>query len=243
VPRSIDVKHADVLQVAGMIREVYKDYMEDPNALMRGGGRGGVNPLAMLMGGGQQQQTTAGRPTGIRLTMAVDTQTSQLIVSCDDNLYREIRQLVSDRDVAVVESQPTVRIVALDDANRAVLQSALTSMSPKISVTSTSLARNQRGGNFGGNQGQTTSTSTGGSQDDAMRDLFRARMMMGGGFNGGGSFGGGNSGQGNSGSFGGGGNFGGGDRGGGNSGGGFSRGGGNFGGGNFGGGRGSRGGR
>ena len=90
----------------------------------------------MLMGGGgAAPQTTAGRPTGIRLTMAVDTQTSQIIVSCDDNIYREIKQLVADRDLAVVESQPTVRIVALDDANRAVIQSALTSMNPKHAET------------------------------------------------------------------------------------------------------------
>ena len=35
VPRTIPVEHADVNAVADMVRELYKDYMEDPNARRR----------------------------------------------------------------------------------------------------------------------------------------------------------------------------------------------------------------
>jgi type II secretory pathway component GspD/PulD (secretin)/Spy/CpxP family protein refolding chaperone len=221
IPRTIPVKHADVRQVAEMVREVFKDYLEDPRqAQMRGAGG---NPFAaMLMGGAASNNSRGARNQGIRLTLAVDTTTSELIVSCDEALFHEIEGVVADRDKAAKDVEPTVRIVALDDANRAVVQQALQSMNPKIIVSTTGTGRGFRGQQSGGDSSQ-----SGSGNSDAQQDAARRMMMMnafGGGAGGGGrTFGGGNFG---------------GNRGGGNFGGGFNPGGGrgNFGGGNFGGG-------
>ncbi|MCC7425140.1 MAG: hypothetical protein IT428_33135 [Planctomycetaceae bacterium] len=233
IPRTIPVKHADVRQVAEMVREVFKDYMEDPRqAQMRGAGG---NPFAaMLMGGAAGNNSRGARNQGIRLTLAVDTTTSELIVSCDDALFREIEGVVADRDKAAKDVEPTVRIVALDDANRAVVQQALQSMNPKIIVSTTGGGRG-----FRGQQSSGDSSQSGSGSSDAQQEMQR-RMMMMNAFGGGRNFGGGNTGGGRS--------FGGGNFGGNRGGGGFNPGGGgrNFGGGQGGGGNrggGGRGGR
>src|SRR5690606_31601219 len=81
VPRTIDVLYADVNEIAAMIREIYKDFLEDPAASQRNRDRG--NPLAAMFGGGGAVSTNndTSRPAGIRLTLAVDARTNQLIVS------------------------------------------------------------------------------------------------------------------------------------------------------------------
>lgn len=229
IPRTIPVKHADVRQVAEMVREVFKDYMEDPRqAQMRGAGG---NPFAaMLMGGAASNNSRGARNQGIRLTLAVDTTTSELIVSCDEALFHEIEGVVADRDKAAKDVEPTVRIVALDDANRAVVQQALQSMNPKIIVSTTGSGRG-----FRSQQSSGDSSQSGSGNSDAQQEMQR-RMMMMNAFGGGGrTFGGGTSGGQGFGGNRGGGNFGGGFNPGG---GGRNFGGGNFGGGNFGGGQG-----
>lgn len=227
IPRTIPVKHADVRQVAEMVREVFKDYMEDPrqNQLRGAGG----NPFAaMLMGGSASNNNRGARNQGIRLTLAVDTTTSELIVSCDDALFREIEGVVADRDKAAKDVEPTVRIVALDDANRAVVQQALQSMNPKIIVSTTGSSRSFRGQQSSSGSDSSQNSNSGDAQQDAARRMMMMNAFGGGAGGGGRTFGGGN--------FGGGGNRGGGGF---NQGGGRGNfGGGNFGGGNFGGGQG-----
>lgn len=132
-PHTIDVLYADVNDVADIIREVYQDYMEDPNQRrqqQRGGGGDNNNPFAAMFGGGGG----GGASPGIRLTLAVDEQTSQIVVSCDEPTYQDILQLVNDRDMAAYQARRTVKTVTLDAANSVVIQQALSTLIPKVNV-------------------------------------------------------------------------------------------------------------
>jgi Ni/Co efflux regulator RcnB len=147
VPRTIPVLYANVHNVADTIRELYKDYLTDPAARQRNDDRREGDRSddrresrdrdrdAQSRSGGR---SSSGRSLGVRLTLAVDEQASQLIVSCNEPLFRQISTLVEERDEAARESQPSVEMIRLPSAGpaqaAAVLQT-LQALSPKVSVT------------------------------------------------------------------------------------------------------------
>ena len=141
VPRAIPVKHADLTAVAEMIRELYKDFMVDPAAQMQARRRGDDRrdddaERRVLVSNANSQKGL--RPPGIRLTLAVDTNTSELLVSCNEQLFEQIQEVVEARDAAAFESRPQMRIVELENIGAAELGMALDELSPRISVSSTS---------------------------------------------------------------------------------------------------------
>ena len=118
VPRAITLEYADAAAVAAMVRELYKDFMQDPNARARQG-RGNNR------GGGDDEeeetrvivtpaQNPGLQPTGIQLTVAVDAQSNTLLVSCNDQLYQQILTLVRERDLAARETSPVVEVIPAD---------------------------------------------------------------------------------------------------------------------------------
>ncbi|OYW15626.1 MAG: hypothetical protein B7Z55_14915, partial [Planctomycetales bacterium 12-60-4] len=169
----------------------------------QGGGRGGFNPLAMMMGGGAGQ----GRAPEVELTIGVDRQTSHLIVSCNETLFRQIEDLVLDLDERARAAQPVVRIMPLATADPMVISQTLSSLIPKVTVSTTRVARTQPGQPAA--PGRPSGASPGGNpqgdnplQNPAGADFFRqmmeerARSRFGGdgsrgpgGFNPGGGFG------------------------------------------------------
>lgn len=144
LPRTIAVEHADVNEVAAMVRELYKDYMEDPNA-RRGqdhrDDRQGNNDRRPRVNVERQGDTP--QSPGIRLTLTVDTQSSELIVSCDESLFQQIEELVKTRDAAALASRPQVQILTLGSEATQSIAESLQGLSPRISVgtTSTSTSR------------------------------------------------------------------------------------------------------
>ena len=179
VPRTIEVQYADVEDVAATIRDLYKDYLEDPrrNQQQRGGGG---NPFAAMMGGGGSSQS-GGKSPGIRLTLHTDTRTNSLLLSCDEPTFREIEELVFQRDLAAYKARRTVKVVTLDHANSVVIQQALSALIPKVNVSSsgTSSSRSRTSSQPGGSSG---------SSADAERQRRIAefmRMRSGGGSGGG----------------------------------------------------------
>ena len=181
-PRTIEVLYADVNDVAGIIREVYKDYLEDPSANRQQRGGGG-NPFAAMMGGGGQ---SSGRSAGIRLTLAVDTNTSELIVSCDEPTFQAISRLVQQRDLAAYEARRTVRVVTLDEAKSAIVQQAITALIPKVNVSTTGTSGRPSVSGSRPSGGGSTPTQPGGGSSDAERAArIQQFMQMRGGFGGG----------------------------------------------------------
>ncbi|MBL8819447.1 MAG: hypothetical protein JNL58_25670 [Planctomyces sp.] len=236
-PRMIEVKYAEIDDVATIVNDVFKPYME-----VQGGRQQNANPLAMLMpgggggGGGRESQQ-------VRLTVGIDRQNSNLIVSCNAQIFEEVKQVVSEIDERARVSDKTLTVVQLKNGDATLIQQSLQSLFPRVTSSAT---RPSTGGAAGG-QGGDAGRGPGTQQQDAFNQMIRDRMRNGGaagGFPGGGGFGGGTGGfGGGTGGFGGGrGGFGGGTGGFGGGTGGFGGGRGGFGGGTggFGGGRGGR---
>ena len=145
VPRSIPVEYADVNDVAQMIRELYQDFMVDPNAAARGGRRGDRDRgddddqrLAAITAA--QAQNPGLRPSGIQLTLAVDENANTLLVSCNDQLFEQIRTLVRQRDQAAQGSQPVVRVLQLDPASATQVRAALNGITETTDTATTTTA-------------------------------------------------------------------------------------------------------
>jgi type II secretory pathway component GspD/PulD (secretin) len=196
LPRMIDVKYADVEQVAEIVREVYKDYLQPANAAALAG-----NPLAMLMGGGgggRSDRDRKDQPQGaIRLTVGVDTATSKLIVSADEALFRQIEELVHSLDDAQLQAKRTVSVVSLENADAALVQTTLGSLIPKVRTSSTAERRSQsnNSGNSSnssstqsGSQGSSSQPSSSGPSADDIRRMMEMRARFGGGDSGRSSF-------------------------------------------------------
>lgn len=132
VPRTIPVRYADVEQVAGMLREIYKDYLEDPAVRARERSRRGDDDDDR---GRSNASAVPVRSPGIRLTLAVDVRTSELIVSCSESLFEEIQRLVEQRDLAAYETRPTLQIVPIRKSPPSQIGVTLDSLFPKASVT------------------------------------------------------------------------------------------------------------
>lgn len=159
VPHMIPVQHAEVADVYRIVRDVYKDYIEGEQ---QQNPFGGGNALAMFMGGGNRggRDNNNGRQQGeIKLTVGMDEQTSNLIVSADEGLYQEIRDLVASLDKAALEARRTIRVVALQNASTSAVQGTLQGVMPRVKV-STSGSRNASNNSSSSQQSGTTSSSS-----------------------------------------------------------------------------------
>lgn len=141
VPHTILVRHADVNEVADMLRELYKDHLTDPAAQRRederrsrdsdrGSDRDREQSDQQRSGGPQRGNATPS--PGVRMTLAVDARTSELIVACDEVLFREVQSIVQQRDQAARETQPTTQLLPIRATMPAELVDILQDLSPKI---------------------------------------------------------------------------------------------------------------
>ncbi len=245
-PRYIQIKNQNAEDIATKIRTLYTSRLESG-----GGGNRPQQPnpadfIAAMRGrGGSQNQPKKGEE--LKMSIAVDERSNQLIVIAPDYLFQEIEQLARDLDTAKSNADEYMAVVKLEGANAELIQRSLKSMFPTVTTGRTTQTTSGQTGltrNTGG-------SGSGGSQDpNAQGGANPAMMFMnmggGGGFPGGGGFSGGGFPGGGGGGFGGrgggfpsggGSGFGGGSRGGGGGGfpssGGGGRGGGGFGGGGF----------
>jgi hypothetical protein len=180
VPREIAIEHADVEEVAAIVEEVFRDALTPENQGQQGGNQR-MNPFAMLMGGGGGGG--GGRKEqGIQLTVGVDKRTSHLIVSCNDNLFRQIEGLVTSIDDRARDSRQTVQIMRLETADPGVVSATLTSLIPKVTVSASRTTRKKPGDQPGQAQPGQGQPGQGGADADLMR---RAMMNRQGGQNGG----------------------------------------------------------
>lgn len=184
VPHMIPVQYAEIADVYRVVRDVYSDFINGQPA-----NPGQNNPFAIFMGGGRggrdQQQPT---PQDVRLTVGMDEQTSNLIVSADEGLYQEIRELVTSLDNAARDARRTVRVVELQNASTAAVQNTLGAVMPRVRVSSTGGRSPQRDASSGNTPSTSPQGSNNGGQQqgpspDQMRQFWeqRIRERMSGG--------------------------------------------------------------
>jgi type II secretory pathway component GspD/PulD (secretin) len=206
VPRTILVEHADVDDVAAIVKDIYKDYMQAERSTQQS--RGGVNPLQMLMGGGGNSGgrggSQRGTPQPVRLTIGIDNNTNRLIVSSSESLFVQVESLVTSLDTAAKEANRTIRIMPVNAANAAIIQRGVTSLIPKVTISTTGSSRSSSRTS----SSRPTSSQQSSGPSEEVRRFFEKRMQQGGGGRPGGDSGGGRPSSGGSGgrpSFGGGG--------------------------------------
>jgi type II secretory pathway component GspD/PulD (secretin)/Spy/CpxP family protein refolding chaperone len=181
-PRYIPVQYATVSEVAEIIESVYSEELTPPQQQQQRG----QNPLAAAFGGGNSGGNSPVQR--VKMTLAVDYQNSQLIVSCNDQLYQQVAAMVADIDRTSLSNRRTIKIVSLEHANTKILQDTIGALMPTKRV-STSSSRSTPGGGGGGGGPQPASPQGGGN--DAFQELIRQRLSGGGGGRSGGGFPGG----------------------------------------------------
>ena len=199
VTRLIAVEHADVSKVLEMVKDSYKVYIDPPQRQQQRGG----NPLAAAFGGGGRDDSPESQ---IKMAVSADTNTNQLLVWADEALFREVETLVQSIDESARLANRTVRVVPLSNTSSSVVQSALSTLMPRVNVSSTS---SRPGSPSSSSTNDNNRGQAGGGSSDEQRERIRAffqqRAQQGGGGPGGGRFGGGGGPGGGRGFFGGGG--------------------------------------
>lgn len=164
VPRMIPVEYANVNEVATIVKDVYRDYLEDANER-----NSRQNPLAAMMGGGGNSRSNNnnrnGAPTSVKMTIGVDAQTSKLVVSASDSLFRQVEEMVAELDKSAYEARRTVQVVNVNESSAQVVSQALTALLPNVTISTTSST--DRGSSNNNNDNRPS--WGGGSSDDAER--------------------------------------------------------------------------
>lgn len=184
VPHMIPVEYAEVADVYRIVRDAYKDYIEGQQG---GNPFGGGNALAMFMGGGGggrggRDNDNNRQQRDIQLTVAMDEQTSHLIVSADESLYQEIKELVESLDRAALNARRTIRVVALQNTSTTAVQNTLGAVMPRVKV-STSGARTSTSSSQSSSSSNTSSSSSSDNQSqgpsqDQIRQFWMQRMQQ-----------------------------------------------------------------
>jgi type II secretory pathway component GspD/PulD (secretin) len=180
-PRRIEVQYAEIEDIAAIVNETFKPYMEPP-----GGRQQQNNPLAQMFGGGGGAK--GNEPQGVQMTVATDRQTSSLIISSSEALFGKVESLVLELDETARKANRTIRVVQLKNSDATQLQESLKSLFPRVtssatrpsSSTTNSTPSNQgndgRNENRGGGQQQAT---------DPFQQMIQERMRQQGGNTGG----------------------------------------------------------
>ena len=172
-PRYIAVNHAQVDEVAAIIRDVFKEELTPPQPIQQQRGGGG-NPLAALMGaaggGGAAQK--------VQMTLGIDYQNSRLYVSCSEPMFLQVSEMVEEIDAAALNARRAIRVVPLQHASSTILQQTIGSLLPRVKVSTSSTSSRSS---------SPPSDNNSNSNDDnqqaaeAMRQQFIQRALQGGG--------------------------------------------------------------
>ena len=139
-PRQLVVEYADIDDVATMVKESFKPFMEPA-----GGQQQQNNPLAALMGGGGGGSKK--EPAGVQMTVAVDRQNSRLVISSSEELFLKVESLVQEMDEASKSANRTVRYVQLIHSDATMVQNSLSAMFPRVTSSGTKTTNNSTSDN------------------------------------------------------------------------------------------------
>lgn len=155
--RTISLLYANIDNVAGIIRDVYKPLMESRDA-----GRQQQNPFAAMLGAGGNSKATK----SVRMTLGVDRQTSSLIVSSSQDIFEDVKELAETLDKNAMSANRRIRVVELKSVDPEVVQKSLTGLFPRIS---TSASTNRTSGTGGRSDASGRSQNRRNESEDSQR--------------------------------------------------------------------------
>src|SRR5262249_18677396 len=110
-PHVIPLKHAIASQVASIIKDVYREHINNNPSTTTVGGFPGFG-FGRRGGGANQNVDVNGNPRGVDLSIGIDDTSNRLIVSCSDKMFKEIETLVTKLDMAAENTTRTVKVVS-----------------------------------------------------------------------------------------------------------------------------------
>ena len=171
-PRYIAVKHAQVDEVAEILRDVFKEELTPPQPVQQQRGGGGGNPFAALMGGGG----SAASAPKVQMTLGIDYQNSRLYVSSNEPTFLQVQAMVEEIDTAALEARRAIRVVPLQHASSVMIQQTIGSLLPRVKVSSSSTSgRTASGGGSSSNDNNQQQAA------EQLRQQFIQRALQGGG--------------------------------------------------------------
>ena len=173
-PHAIQVVYADVRDVEVRVKELFKTYTEAQGGNNR---QNQQNPLAAMFGGGGGKGNDPA--SQIRLLVEADDQTGTLYVNCNQQLFEAVEGVVRDIDTRTREANPGIRVIQLQHADASMIQQSLTSLLPRVSISSS-----RTSGSSSSNSSGSGSTSSGNSSQDAFQKAIQDRIRQQGGFGG-----------------------------------------------------------
>lgn len=173
-PRRIEVQYAEIDDIATMVNETFKPYMEPP-----GGRQQQNNPLAQMFGGGGNSKSN--EPQGVQMTVAVDRQTSSLVISSSEALFTKVQEMVKESDEAAKKSNRTIRVVQLKNSDATLIQQSLSSLFPRVTTSATRPSSSSTNNSSPGsnNNGQPQQGQQ--PQTDPFQQMMQDRMRQRGG--------------------------------------------------------------
>lgn len=189
-PRYIAVKHAEVDEVAEIIRDVFKEELTPPQPVQQGRGGGGGNPLAALMGGGG----SAASAPKVQMTLGIDRQNSRLYVSCNEPMYQQVAAMVEEIDEASLKARRAIRVVPLEHASSVMIQQTIGALMPRVKVSSSSTSSRSSSSNNNNSSNSNNNQQQQQAAEQLRQQFIQRALQGGGGFPGGGRPGGGSTG-------------------------------------------------
>ncbi|MCH2202565.1 MAG: hypothetical protein MK102_11390 [Fuerstiella sp.] len=144
--RTIDLEHADIDNVAAILREIYRPLMESQGTSRQRQ----QNPFAAMLGAGSNNV----EKTSVQMTLGVDRRTSSLIVSSSQEIFDDVKELVETLDQKALSANRRIRVVQLRGVEPADVQRSLTGLFPRITSSVSSLGTSRTGGNNNSNTGR-----------------------------------------------------------------------------------------
>jgi type II secretory pathway component GspD/PulD (secretin) len=153
----LELKHANVVDVANVVQNVYRENMNQNFQRNVVGGFPGFSFFGASAGRfGESQINPAQRVT---LSVGVDEKTNSLVVACPTGLYEDIKKLVDQLEKAAADNKQTVRVVSIKGIDPLLVEQAMDAIQGR---TPTNNRTSSFGSGFGGSSSFGGFRSTGG---------------------------------------------------------------------------------
>jgi type II secretory pathway component GspD/PulD (secretin) len=120
------LRYASAAEIAGVVREVYREHMSTGSVVTQIGGFGGGFPPGEFGGIGAQPSASVGGTTKpIDLSIGVDDRSNSLILNCSSALRDDVKQLAERLDESAKNSRRTVRVIAVNGISPLLVQQAI----------------------------------------------------------------------------------------------------------------------
>jgi type II secretory pathway component GspD/PulD (secretin) len=121
----IPLKHANANEVAEVVRNVYREYMNN-NPLPGQGFSSGRSFFSSRFGGSTNQNLDAqGNPRAVSLSVGVDDRSNSLVVACNSLMKTDIETLAGRLDEAASNATRTVKVISVKGVDPLLVQQAV----------------------------------------------------------------------------------------------------------------------